>query len=81
MKVFVIVNNVEGLFNSVHVRKTLDEAINFGVESAAEQCDSSKDEIRDELVADHAFLSNNGDINIHINECEIPEPENAETCK
>ncbi len=77
MKLFVVVNVVEGLFNSVEIRRTSQEAVDYAVELAAEQCDSGKNEIRKELEVDRAFLSRNRDIGIHIAECELPEDEVA----
>jgi C4-type Zn-finger protein len=73
MKVFVVVNNVEGLVNQVEVRLTLPEAVDRAVELAAERCNSSREEIRAELDGKRSFESPNGDIIVTIDECEAPD--------
>jgi hypothetical protein len=72
MKLFVVVNNVEGSVNGVYLRATRRDAIDFAVGLAAEQCDTGKDEIRTELRKDFSFKSPNGDIIVTVHECEVP---------
>ena len=72
MKLYIIVCNVEGLTNQVNVRKTLPEAKSLAVDIAAEQCDSTKEQIAAELNDHLGFTSNNGDIVVTIHEGELP---------
>jgi hypothetical protein len=73
MSIFVIVNCVEGIVNSVCLRRTRKDAIGYGVELAAEQCDSKRKEIRAEFARDSSFVSHNGDIVLTIHKCELPD--------
>jgi hypothetical protein len=44
MKLFIIVNNVDGLTNGVYVELTLKAAIKAAVGLAAKQCDSKPED-------------------------------------
>lgn len=68
---YLVINVVEGKYYGCHLRKTLKAAINCAVKVAAEQCDSSEDEIRTELKKEARFVSNNGDIDVQIDQPDM----------
>lgn len=71
-KVYVVVNNVEGLVTGVCLKRSLDEAREHAVALATEQCDSPEGEICRALEESAGFTSNNGDIIVTIEECDMP---------
>lgn len=70
-KPYLIINVVEGTVGIIRERPTWDEAVDAAVTLAAEQCDSSPDEIRKQFDdGDTTFVSKNGDIVVEIAQSE-----------
>lgn len=69
-KPFLIVNIVERELGIIRQRDTWDEAVDCAVEMASEQCNTPKEEIREELERDHDFVAPNKDIRVYIVQAE-----------
>ncbi len=69
---FVVMNNVEGSVYDVCLYKMEKEAVECAVELAADQCDATDQEIRDQLNEDSTFVSPNGDIIVSIHKASLP---------
>jgi hypothetical protein len=75
MKLFIVVVNVEGELSQIEARHTLSDALDLAAGLAAEQCGTSKEEIRKELQAGHSFASASDDIVFSVQECVLPDPQ------
>ena len=72
MKVYVVVNTVEGNVMDTFVRPTHELAVELAVQLIVEQCEEIYPaKAREELEASSFCASESGDIRVTINDCEL----------
>ena len=63
---YLVIQITDGSVQQIKQRDTWEEAVDFAVASAQEQCDTSPDKIREELEADQSFADPNGGWSIQL---------------